>query len=274
MGAGSKIEWTHHTFNPWWGCQRVSPGCENCYAEAWAKRTGKDVWGPTAERRLFGDKHWAEPMKWDREALAAGERRRVFCASMADVFEDRRDLDDQRIKLWKLISATPSLDWLLLTKRPENLSRFVPWLDRPWPNVWLGTTVEDRKRVAERIATLRRMPAAVHFLSIEPLLEDIGQLDLNGIDWVIVGGESGPDARPFDIGWARSIQEQCRRAGVAFFMKQMGDASVWPLEDAALSSFRSGRIRLKKKGGDWNEWPADLRVREYPAPSLSRSSGT
>jgi protein gp37 len=262
--ANSKIEWTHHTFNPWWGCQRVSPGCENCYAEAFAKRTGNAVWGPSADRRFFGDKHWAEPIKWNGQAKKAGERQRVFCASMADVFEDRRDLDEQRDRLWRLIAVTTQLDWLLLTKRPQDLARFLPWSDTAWANVWLGTTVEDRPRMAERLSHLRARPAAVHFLSIEPLLEDLGQINLNGIDWVIVGGESGPKSRPFDLGWARSIQEQCRAAGVAFFMKQMGDASVWPLDDAARSSFRSGRFRLKPKGGDWNEWPDDLRVREFP----------
>lgn len=265
MTANSKIEWTHHTFNPWWGCQRVSPGCEHCYAEAFAKRTGHGIWGPTADRRFFGDKHWAEPVKWNRLALAAGERHRVFCASMADVFEDRRDLDEQRIRLWKLIAATPQLDWLLLTKRPENLLAMVPWFDRPWSNVWLGATVEDRRRATRRMSYLCRVPAAIHFLSLEPLLENVFPMSLDGIDWVIVGGESGGGSRPFDLDWARNTVESCRRAGVSVFVKQMGDASVWPLDDAARSALRSGRIRLKPKGGDWNEWPADLRIREFPS---------
>src|SRR5947208_2303347 len=120
MGRYSSIEWTHHTFNPWWGCQKVSAACDNCYAEIWAKRTGQDLWGSTAERRLFGEKHWSEPIRWHQEASLAGRRERVFCASMADVFERRADLNEERRRLWKVIERTPSLDWLLLTKRPQN----------------------------------------------------------------------------------------------------------------------------------------------------------
>ncbi len=139
MAKNSRIEWTTHTFNPWWGCVKVSPACKHCYAESWAKRVGSNVWGIKAERRFFGDKHWAEPLKWDVLAAASGVRARVFCASMADVFEDRRDLDVHRARLWKLIEATPHLDWLLLTKRPEIISRLAPWANQ-WPeNVWLGT---------------------------------------------------------------------------------------------------------------------------------------
>lgn len=117
MGADSKIQWTHHTFNPWWGCARVSPGCEHCYAERDAARWGTK-WGVNAERRFFGDKHWAEPLKWNRAAGKARETRRVFCASMADVFEDREDLAPHRARLYKLIESTPCLVWQLLTKRP------------------------------------------------------------------------------------------------------------------------------------------------------------
>lgn len=123
MAKNSRIEWTTHTFNPWWGCVKVSPACKHCYAESWAKRVGSNVWGIKAERRFFGDKHWSEPVKWNAAAAASGMRARVFCASMADVFEDRRDLDVHRIRLWKLIEATPRLDWLLLTKRPEIVIR-------------------------------------------------------------------------------------------------------------------------------------------------------
>ncbi|HEY2512934.1 MAG TPA: DUF5131 family protein, partial [Polyangiaceae bacterium] len=118
MVANSKIQWTDHTFNPWWGCQRVSPGCEHCYAEAFAKRTGHGVWGPTAQRRFFGEAHWKEPLKWNEAAKRSGQRARVFCASMADVFEDRWELEPHRARLAGLIRVTPHLDWLLLTKRP------------------------------------------------------------------------------------------------------------------------------------------------------------
>ena len=118
MGKNSSIEWTDHTFNPWWGCARVSPGCNNCYAEAWARRVGENIWGAKQDRRVFGEKHWGEPLKWNAEAQEQELRRRVFCASMADVFELRSDLDPWRDRLWALIDQTPWLDWLLLTKRP------------------------------------------------------------------------------------------------------------------------------------------------------------
>ena len=176
MGEGSKIEWTDHTFNPWWGCQRVSLGCERCYAETFSKRLGLKLWGPESAgtpRRFFGDKHWAEPLKWDRKAAAEGVRRRVFCASMADVFEDRGDLVGHRERLFRLIRTTPSLDWLLLTKRPQNLKRMLPlaWEMEGMPaNVWLGTTAEDQARADERIPPLLSLDAAVHFVSYEPAL--------------------------------------------------------------------------------------------------------
>jgi protein gp37 len=126
----SKIEWTDHTFNPWWGCTKVSDACTRCYAEAFAKRTGHDVWGPEKPRRFFGPDHWAQPIKWDEAAAKAGERQRVFCASMADVFEDytgpdRELLAAERVRLFALIKSTPNLDWLLLTKRPENWAEII-----------------------------------------------------------------------------------------------------------------------------------------------------
>jgi protein gp37 len=127
MGKNSSIEWTDHTFNPWWGCTKVSPGCEHCYAEAWAKRVGANVWGSKSERRFFTEKHWSEPLKWNADAESEKTRKRVFCASMADVFEARIDLNPWRLKLWNLIEITPWLDWLLLTKRPQNIAERVPW---------------------------------------------------------------------------------------------------------------------------------------------------
>ena len=225
MGKNSRIEWTNHTFNPWWGCTKVSAACKNCYAEAWSKRVGQSVWGPNANRRFFGDKHWAEPIKWHSEALAAGQRRRVFCASMADVFEDRRELDEWREKLWALIDATSQLDWLLLTKRPEMVRRLVPW-GVNWPhNVWLGTTVEDQDSAESRLIHLAKLPAVIRFISAEPLL---GSLDLRPwlgttINWVISGGESGPKARPSSPSWFRSLRQQCIDAAVPFHFKQWGD---------------------------------------------------
>ena len=225
MGKDSRIEWTDHTFNPWWGCVKVSPACKNCYAEAWAKRVGSAVWGAKADRRFFGDSHWVEPKRWNREAEQKGERHRVFCASMADVFEDRRDLDLWRQKLAGLISETPALDWLLLTKRPENAASLAPW-GSVWPeNVWLGTSVETQAWAERRLPVLGSIPAKIRFLSCEPLLAN---LDLSAwlephIHWVIAGGESGPRARPSDPQWFRSLRDQCIDAGVPFHFKQWGN---------------------------------------------------
>lgn len=240
MAKNSKIEWTNHTFNPWWGCVKVSPACKHCYAEAWSKRVGKDVWGARAERRFFSDKHWAEPLKWNLEALAAGERLRVFCASMGDVFEDRADLDHPRERLWGLIEATPGLDWLLLTKRPDRVATVAPW-GQNWPrNVWLGTTVEDQEWAEERLPHLAAIPAAVRFISAEPLL---GELDLSqwlkdDLDWVITGGESGPKARLSSPEWFRSLLNQCMVADVAFHFKQWGDWA--PGQGINLAKARAG----------------------------------
>lgn len=226
MAKNSKIEWTHHTFNPWWGCAKVSPACKNCYAEAWAKRTGSDVWGARAPRRFFTDRHWAEPLAWNRDAERNGERRRVFCASMADVFERRADLKEARSRLWRLIGQTPNLDWLLLTKRPHNISTMAPWGHNQWPdNIWLGTTVENQHWAEERIPELGKHPARVRFLSCEPLL---GELDLTPyfakglIDWVIAGGESGARSRPMSPRWVRKLRDDCVRHQVAFHFKQWG----------------------------------------------------
>lgn len=239
MAKNSSIEWTHHTFNPWWGCVKVSEACRNCYAESWAKRVGSRVWGSGRERRFFGDRHWRQPLRWNREAEDARVRRRVFCASMADVFEGRSDLNRPRERLWDLIEETPWLDWLLLTKRPERVGEHAPWR-KEWPrNVWLGTSVEDQFWAERRIPALLRYAAAVRFLSCEPLL---GPLDLSGwlspkgsggtegnrshwmggVDWVIAGGESGPRARPMNPEWARSLRDQCNAAEVPFHFKQWG----------------------------------------------------
>lgn len=262
MGEGTKIEWCDHTFNPWWGCQRVSPGCEHCYAETFDKRvSGKEKahWGPTAARRFFGDKHWAEPLKWNAAAEKAGTRHRVFCASMADVFEDRPELEPWRAKLFSLIESTRHLDWLLLTKRPENISPMMPMWGWAPPNVWMGTTVEDPLR-CERIFHLSKVPASVHFLSCEPLIAELRGLDLHGIDWLICGGESGPGARSFDIEWARSLRDQCRRAGTAFFMKQLGvHTRMSPDGGDPLPMFFT-----KAQAGDLSVIPEDLRVRQFP----------
>lgn len=223
MAKNSKIEWTHHTFNPWWGCTKISPGCDFCYAEAWALRVGSQVWGAKAERRFFSEAHWAEPLRWNREAKDERQRRRVFCASMADVFENRPELEPWRQRLWALIEQTPWLDWLLLTKRPSLVRRYAPWVDE-WPlNVWLGTTVESQEWADKRLPEIVEIPAAIRFLSCEPLLDGLSlEPWLDRIDWVIAGGESGGRARPMNPEWARALRDQCQRFNVPFHFKQWG----------------------------------------------------
>ena len=242
MGANSKIEWTTHTFNPWWGCLKVSEACKHCYAEAWAKRVGQDVWGLKPARRQMSDAHWSQPLKWNRDAEGAAERPRVFCASMADVFEDRDELIEPRDRLFDLIEQTPNLDWLLLTKRPQNILRMTRW-GTQWPSqVWLGTTVELQHRAEELLPILASIPAAVRFISAEPLL---GPLDLRhwlgtSIDWVITGGESGQNARPASPEWFRSLHAQCMKAEIAFHFKQWGD---WAPGDGI--NFHARKVRTQ-----------------------------
>lgn len=245
MGKNSPIEWTHHTFNPWWGCTKISLACKHCYAETWSKRVGSTVWGAECGRRFFGEKHWHEPIKWNSEAEKHRERRRVFCASMADVFEARPDLSSWRRRLWKLIEDTPWLDWLLLTKRIENSKTMVPWRS-VWPrNVWIGVTVESQEMAQKRIPILLQYPATIRFISCEPLLgpvkleqwfhnrderctknlsSSIVHVESNGnsIDWVIAGGESGHHARPMHPSWVYSLRDQCIAAGIPFYFKQWG----------------------------------------------------
>lgn len=232
------IEWTHrtlpdgtiipgYTFNIAWGCMKVSEECRNCYAEGIANHYGMRLWGPasTTQRRTFGVKHWSEPLTWNREAERAGHRRSVFCSSMADVFEEHPILSTEREKLWTLIGRTPWLNWLLLTKRPEHILSMVPWKrEEIWPdNVWIGTSAGTQRRANERLPLLVQIPAVVRFVSYEPALEQVDFTPwLHEIDWLICGGESGMRARPFDLDWARAAREQCQRAEMKFFFKQVG----------------------------------------------------
>lgn len=299
MGSQTCIAWTDHTFNPWRGCTKVSAGCANCYAEALSKRSPAVLgeWGPTGKRAIAAESYWRLPVQWNAAAKRDGVRRRVFCASLADVFEDRPELDAPRRSLFAAIAATPNLDWLLLTKRPENIVRLWPGTSvtdppmvemggsRVFANLWLGVSVEDQATADARIPILLDTPAAVRFVSYEPALEAvdfsrfvardgdfghcivcgwrgstfacptpghgelrIGSLD-RGLDWLIVGGESGPKARPFDVAWARSVVAQCKAAGVAFFYKQGG---------------ASNRCAHDRAGGCLDCIPADLRIREFP----------
>lgn len=259
MAENSKIEWCDHTFNPWVGCTKISPACDHCYAESWAKRTGHpELWA--GDRRRTTPENWRKPLKWNKDAYVSGVRRKVFCASLADVFDNQVPIE-WLVDLLDLISGTPHLDWLLLTKRPQNIAKrlraaaeagagvvsgFVwQWLDggNLPANVWLGTTVENKDEMAKRRGHLLSVPAAVHFLSCEPLLEQVWLPSPDSywqpLDWVICGGESGGGARMMSEIWARSLRDECAEMGIAFFMKQM--TSKKPI-------------------------PPDLMIRQFPEP--------
>lgn len=257
MGDTTHISWAHHTFNPWEGCTKISPACDNCYAaerDDWLHRGAN--WGKDAERLRHKDAYWNKPAQWDAAARKAGERRRVFCGSLCDILEDRRDLDPVRGRLWETAEATTWIDWLFLTKRPQNARRLFPpgWVDHHPDNpippfLWFGTTVESDEYLW-RIDALKTVPAAVHFLSIEPLLGPMHNLGeyLDGIDWVIVGGESGDNARPMNPEWVRTVIDACQRLRIPVHFKQWGQ---WEpcgpiLEDA---EFIGGRSIAAASGG-------------------------
>ncbi|NBW11354.1 MAG: DUF5131 family protein [Caulobacteraceae bacterium] len=370
MGKNSKIEWTDHTFNPWRGCQEVHTGCDNCYARTLARRNPAvlGVWGPNGTRVVASEAQWRQPLKWDREAAADGVRRRVFCASLADVFEDWRGpmvdsagrtlyvhdcqpspepdryvamsadgpgalleierdniepgmvrlltLDDVRVRLFWLIDATPNLDWIYVTKRPENVRRMWPkngfpdagvpgtlGKHRHFPNVWLLTSISDQKTADAMVPELLKCRdlCPVLGVSAEPLLGpvDLGEaikcrcsesisecqycdmcLD-SVLDWVIIGGESGPDARCCDVEWIRDLVSQCKTACVPAFVKQLGsrqstrlpDGERWPGHTGPVSPVQFcgdgfGNFSVlgltDRKGGDPTEWPVGLRVRQFP----------
>jgi len=259
MGV-TKIEWCDFTFNPW---------------------------GSNGTRVVAWEAMWREPVKWDKKAEAAGVRHRVFCASLADVFEGEDTMPPDAIdkvtparrRLGQMILDTPNLDWLLLTKRPENVMRYARdmWcrFDDSYPlppNVWLGVSVEDQATADERIPHLLRVPATIRFLSVEPLLGPVdlmllGGQRIHGVDWVIVGGESGHGARRFELDWARSIQSQCDKANVPWFFKQAGsNPHDWDTGDPP--NYIPPEIvplrLIDRKGGDMSEFPNNLQVREFP----------
>lgn len=288
----SLIEWTTHTFNGWAGCTKKSEACEHCYAEAQTKQYGFVKWGTAnmgGQRRIISDAKWREPLAWNATCHSTATRARVFAMSWADVFEDwdgpvvtdkagtlsNLTLDDLRARFFTLSERTTDLDWLVLTKRPENIERMVPsrWA-REWPgNVWLGTTVETQQRAEERIPHLIKHRSVVRFLSVEPQL---GPVDLTPwlaeIDWVIAGGESGGSARPTQVEWARSIRDQCVEAGVSFFWKQWGQFAQVGSTD--------GLVRLRTKnertldGRKWDQFPTPMprdmreRMRRRGDPSV------
>jgi protein gp37 len=317
MGQNSTIEWTHHTFSPWRGCTKVSAGCANCYAAVNMSVKLHGVgWGPRSPRVVKAESGWREPLAWNRAAAAAGERHRVFCASLADVFEGPDTMPEDswpvveaaRLRLFDLIRRTPHLDWLLLTKRPEQIPdaleraasstwdewcqatnpnadelamadqyhETVGWLTnwhyhRPPANVWLGTSVENQEQADIRVPQLLAAPAALRFLSCEPLLgpvtiKELGLeyrrwgaplgVDDNGqehwdaaIDWVIAGGESGPKARPMHVGWVHQLKLQCQEAVVPFLFKQWGEYRCFHPHEAKPDGIGA------KGRTDWHNWP-------------------
>lgn len=286
MGKTS-IEWAHFSFNPWWGCEKVSPGCQQCYAESDSTRFGHQIWGKQAPRRFFSDTYWRKPIHWNVEAERLGLRYRVFCASMADIMEDRTDLYPHRARLWELIHATPHLDWLLLTKRPALYSDFLPaqWVREGTPhNVWPGFTAEDQEHFDRRWRAMRHLRSTKRWISMEPLLKpidlefchctgsDVHLYDCpittgDTVSWIVFGGESGMNARGCHYSWIRAGIRQCRTYRIAPFVKQLGSCPF----DTDLQR----KIPLRDfKGADMSEWPPDLRVREFPYLSLEPNTPT
>lgn len=311
MGENTMISWAKgrpgakgSSWNLWWGCTKVSPACDNCYAEAWAKRHGLgwgdfDAEGKPVARRFFGDAHWDAPHKWQRAAKKAGIRHGVFVNSMSDFAEARADLEPHRARFWSVVEQCPDLDFLILTKRPWNLAGLLPWMNvniythadhdkarklaQPWPNVWIGTTVENQEWAARRLWSLLDIPAVVHFASYEPALgpidfmhlvvsepgDDVTVVDaLHGqsgnprtrypLDWIVAGDESGADRRAAEVDWFRSAQRQCELTGRAFHFKQWaGDPNTPGIGGVRTGNRVNGKIHLPMLDGRQHEgYPA------------------
>jgi protein gp37 len=247
----SKIEWTHHTFNPWIGCTKVSPGCANCYAETLMDtRYGRVKWGKGKPRLRTSADNWRKPKQWNKSATVG--RQRVFCASLADWMDDEVPIEWLQDLLW-LIDECKNMDWLLLTKRPENIyPRMMAAMNgnfdrlrtfaQHMPHVWLGTSAEDQNRWNSRLPLLTSIEASVHFVSAEPLLGPI-DMGIFSPDWLIVGGESGLGARPMEAAWVKSLRDQANRRGTAYHFKQWG----------GVDKKATGRVL---DGRTWDEIPA------------------
>lgn len=295
MAYNSKIGWTDHTFNPWLGCHKISQACKFCYAEQMMdKQYGKVEWGIDTERKKTSIANWKKPLMWDKQCAAAEIRQRVFCASLADVFEDNDQLVEWRKELFELIKATPNLDWLLLTKRPECISKFLPedWGEDGYANVWLGATIESQEEAILRIPHLVKNPCQIHFISAEPLL---GPLDLSnkalngayngmsaeiynprkdefekienyqeedwivGLDWIICGGESGPgnQIREMNLDWVEDIVDICDDQCIPVFVKQLGKVA-------------SKKFGISGKGEDMSLWPKKtFRIQKQEIPNYN-----
>jgi protein gp37 len=296
MGAQSKIEWTDSTFNPWVGCTKIDrPGdapsaCDFCYAEKWAKRSGMVKWGNFSRRRTTPS-YWRGPISWNANAREFqrkhGRRQRVFCASLADVFDNQVD-PQWREDMFRLICTCDQLDWQLLTKRPQNIRKMLPadW-GAGYPNVWLGTTAEDGHAYRQRAPHLLKVPARIHFISYEPAMGPLGRLDVNGLtpDWVIIGGESGVAVeriRFTDPQWVREAIAECRRVGAAPFLKQWGNYRNNPriveekrsIEEAArLDPPENGKGGGKLDGKLWREFPSIKHILKLPGDTAGRHAG-
>ncbi len=294
MGANTKIEWADHSWSPWRGCAKVSPGCANCYAEALSRRNPKVLgeWGKGRPRVLA--KNWGDPLRWNSigpvcgcGSSVAGECGCALECRNQRIFPSLCDWLDEEVPIeWlarflELIHNTPHLDWLLLSKRPENFEGRIDacvtawwrgdmhdneatrrwashWIAGDYPqNVWFGVSVEDQIRAEQRVPALLRIPARVRWLSLEPLLGPVSFGVGTSLDWFVVGGESGPNARTCDLAWMRSLVDQGRELSIPTFVKQLGSRPI--LEPGPISMETED-----PKGGDPAEWPEDLRVREFP----------
>jgi len=301
----SKIEWTDHTHNEWIGCEKISDGCKHCYAEELMdKRYARAKWGANGTRTLTSIQNRNKPFSWNRKAEKEGVRYKVFAQSLSDTFEDREELEPWRIELFEKIASTPNLDWLVLTKRPEVANRFFVKYSKfcNLSNLWLGVSIENQKAAEQRIPILLDIPAKVKFSSIEPLLGEVdltaigvtgedntvhinslkGELhtdyeygcsyeSIDKIDWVIVGGESGNNARPMHPDWVRSIRDQCQEAGVPFFFKQWGEwmPQIDLPSEIQLSSHGFKRDKIQKfEDQDLSESPWMVRIGKKKAGSL------
>lgn len=239
----TKIEWTEETWNPTTGCDKVSSGCRNCYAEVMANRL--KAMGAAGYENGFQFSIMPERLN---QPLKKKKPTKYFVNSMSDLFHEKMPVNflDQ---IFSVIAATPQHIYQILTKREERMSSYLSKKKSIPRNIWLGVTVEDTRSGLPRIEKIRNINASIKFLSIEPLLEDLGEMDLSNIDWVIVGGESGAKARPMREEWAVNIQQQCEKQDVAFFFKQWG---AWGADGIRRNKKRNGRTLL---GQEWSEYP-------------------